>query len=199
LAQNDLEAVSDEASTWPLLEETRMVKAIPDGLHTLTAQLTIDGADKAIDWYKKAFGAELLTRAPDPSGKKVWHASIKIGDSVFFVNDAFPEMGGNAHVSSLWLYSDKVDQLWKRAVDAGGKVTMPIADMFWGDRSGTLLDPFGNRWSLGQHMKDMTPEEMQRAGDAFAAAQQQPDKQPAKPKAKAPQPKQAKPVKRSTS
>ena len=148
-----------------------MVKAIPDGMHTLTPQLTVDGADKAIDWYKQAFGAELLTRAPDPTGKKVWHASMKIGNSMFFINDAFPEMGGPAQMTSQWIYTENVDQLWKRAVDAGGKVMMPLADMFWGDRTGTLHDPFGNRWSLAQHTKDMTPAEMKQAQDAFVASQ----------------------------
>ncbi len=146
-----------------------MAKAIPEGMHTLTPQLTIDGCDKAIEWYGKAFGAELTTRAPDPSGKKVWHAAMRIGDSIFFLNDAFPDMGGGAHMSSIWIYTENVDQKWKRAVDAGGKVVMPLADMFWGDRMGTLVDPFGNRWSLAQHMKDMTPEEMKKAQDAFVA------------------------------
>ena len=145
-------------------------KAIPDGMHTLTAQLTIDGCDQAIGWYKRALGAELRSRAPDPSGKKVWHADMRIGDSVFFLNDAFPEMGGPAQPASLWLYADNIDQLWQRAVDAGAKITMPLADMFWGDRTGTLVDPFGNRWNLAQHIKDLTPEEMKRAQDAFVAS-----------------------------
>jgi PhnB protein len=146
-----------------------MAKAVPDGMHTITPQLTIDGCDKAIEWYKKAFGAELIARAPDPSGKKVWHAMMRIGSSMFFVNDTFPEMGGSASTASLWIYTDGVDQAWKRAVDAGGKVMMPMADMFWGDRMGTLSDPFGNRWNLSQHMKDLTPAEMQKAQDAFVA------------------------------
>jgi uncharacterized glyoxalase superfamily protein PhnB len=147
-----------------------MAKAIPEGMHTITPQLAIDGCDKAIDWFKKAFGAELLSRAPDPSGKKVWHASMKIGSSVFFVNDVFPEMGGGVQTASLWLYTENVDQAWKRAVDAGGKVTMPIGDMFWGDRLGQIVDPFGNKWNLAQHMKDMTPDEMKKAQDAFVAS-----------------------------
>lgn len=147
-----------------------MAKAVPEGMHTLTAQLTIDGCDKAIEWYQKAFGAELVARAPDPSGKKVWHAMMRIGDSMFFLNDTFPEMGGHAHPSSMWIYTDNVDQKWKRAVDAGGKPVMPLADMFWGDRMGTLTDPFGNRWSVAQHMKDMTPDEMKKAEDAFVAS-----------------------------
>ena len=146
-----------------------MAKAVPEGMHTITAQLAIDGCDKAIDWYKKAFGAELLSRAPDPSGKKVWHASMKIGNSVFFVNDVFPEMGGTVQTASLWLYADNIDSWWKRAVEAGGKPTMPMADMFWGDRLGQLVDPFGNKWNLAQHIKDLTPDEMKKAQDAFVA------------------------------
>jgi uncharacterized glyoxalase superfamily protein PhnB len=147
-----------------------MVKAIPEGMHTITPQLAMDNCDKAIEWYKKAFGAELLQRAPDPSGKKVWHAMLKIGNSIIFVNDIFPDMGGGVQTASLWLYTENVDQAWKRAVDAGGKVTMPIADMFWGDRLGQVADPFGNKWSLAQHIKDMTPEEMKKAQDAFVAS-----------------------------
>jgi uncharacterized glyoxalase superfamily protein PhnB len=146
------------------------VKAVPEGMHTLTPQLTIDGCDKAIEWYGKAFGAELQSRAPDPSGKKVWHAAMRIGNSVFFLNDTFPDMGGHAQPASLWLYTDNVDQWFKRATDAGAKVMMPMADMFWGDRMGTVIDPFGNRWSISQRMKDMTPAEMQKAGEAFAAS-----------------------------
>jgi PhnB protein len=148
-----------------------MAKAIPEGMHSITPHLTIDGCAKAIEWYKKALGAEEMMRAPDPSGQKIWHASMRIGNSIFFLNDAFPDMGGGAHMSSLWIYTDNVDQAWKRAVDAGGKPTMPLADMFWGDRMGTLTDPFGNRWSLAQHVKDMTPEEMKKAQDAFVASQ----------------------------
>lgn len=148
-----------------------MAKAVPEGMHTLTPQLAIDGCDKAIDWYKKAFGAELTSRAPDPSGKKVWHASMRIGDSQFFLNDVFPDMGGGAVTASLWIYTDKVDSWWKRASETpGAKVTMPIADMFWGDRMGQIQDPFGNKWTLAQHMKDLTPDEMQKAQDAFVAS-----------------------------
>ena len=145
------------------------VKPIPEGLHTLTPQLTVDGAADAIAFYKKAFGAEEVMRAPDPSGKKIWHAELRIGDSAIFVNDAFPEMGGPAHPSTLWVYRENVDALYKRAVDAGAKVAMPLADMFWGDRMGTVTDPWGNKWSLAQRVKTMTQEEMKKAGEAFAA------------------------------
>jgi uncharacterized glyoxalase superfamily protein PhnB len=148
-----------------------MAKAVPEGMHTLTTQLSIDGCDKAIEWFGKAFGAELVMRAPDPSGKKVWHAMMRIGDSMFFCNDVFPEMGSQGpNTASMWIYTDNVDQKWKRAVDAGAKVMMPLADMFWGDRMGTLMDPFGNRWSMSQHMKDLTPEEMKKAEQDFIAS-----------------------------
>jgi PhnB protein len=145
------------------------VKAIPEGLHTVTAQLTVDGASEAIEFYKRAFGAEELARAPDPSGKKIWHAEIRIGDSQLFINDAFPEMGGPANKTRLWLYSESVDALFKRAADAGATIKMPPADMFWGDRMGMLSDPWGNEWTLAQRVKDMTPDEMQEAQAAFVA------------------------------
>ena len=144
-----------------------MVKAIPEGLHTVTASLALDGAAEAIEFYKKAFGAQELARAPDPSGKKIWHAALRLGDSQIFVNDVFPEMGGAASKSSLWIYLEGVDAAWKRAVDAGCKVRMPLGDMFWGDRVGTLEDRWGIQWSLAQHTNDMTPAEMEQAQKAF--------------------------------
>jgi uncharacterized glyoxalase superfamily protein PhnB len=144
-------------------------KPIPAGYHTITAQLSIDGAAKAIDFYKKAFGAEELDRAPDPSGQKVWHAAIKIGDSMLFVNDVFPDMGGSPSHSSLWLYVPDTDAAFKRAVDAGAKATMPPADMFWGDRMGQVADPFGQKWTIATHVKDMTPAEMKSAQDKAVA------------------------------
>jgi len=95
---------------------------------------------------------------------------MRIGNSVFFLNDVFLDMGEPAHPAALWLYIDEVDKAWKRAVDAGAKVTMPLSDMFWGDRTGTVVDPFGNRWSLAQRIKNMTPLEMKQAQDAFVAS-----------------------------
>jgi len=97
------------------------VKAVPEGLHTITPQLAIDGCAKAMEWYKKAFGAEETGRAPDPTGQKVWHASMRIGSSQFFLNDVFPDMGGSAQTASLWIYTENVDQAWKRAIEAGGQ------------------------------------------------------------------------------
>jgi PhnB protein len=146
-----------------------MANPIPEGLHSLTPQLSVDGADKAIDFYKRAFGAKELMRAPDPSGKKVWHAQLSVGNSALFVNDIFPEMGGGAQTASLWLYVDGVDAMFERAVKAGATVKMPLVDMFWGDRMGTVTDPFGNSWNLAQHIKDMSPSEMKKAEDEFVA------------------------------
>jgi PhnB protein len=146
-----------------------MVRAIPEGLRTVTPAMTIDGCAEAIEFYKKAFGAVEENRAVDPSGKKVWHAQIRIGDSAIFVNDAFPEMGPVPGPVSLWLYSENVDAAFKRAVDAGAEVKMPLADMFWGDRLATVVDRWGHRWNLAQHTKDMTPEDMKSAGEAEAA------------------------------
>lgn len=148
------------------------VQAIPEGLHTLTPQLTIDGCDRAIDWYQRVFSAEVRSRAPDPSGKKVWHAELRIGNSVVFLNDTFPEMGGKPETASIWLYAEDIDTWWKRVVDAGAKVVMPLSDMFWGDRTGTVVDPFGNRWNLAQRMKNLSSAEMKQAQDAFVASQQ---------------------------
>ena len=144
-------------------------KFIPEGLHTVTAQLSIDGASDAIAFFQKAFGAEEVMRAADPSGKKIWHAELRIGDSKVFVNDTFPEMGGAATKSQLWIYTENVDALHRRATDAGAKAKMPLADMFWGDRVGTVVDPWGNDWTLATHLKDLTPAEMKAAADAFIA------------------------------
>jgi uncharacterized glyoxalase superfamily protein PhnB len=145
------------------------VKAIPEGLHTVTPQLTVDGASESIAFYKKAFGAEEISRAPDPSGRKIWHAEVRIGDSRVYVNDAFPDMGGPANKTRLWVYTENVDALYKRATEAGATVKMPLADMFWGDRLGTVADAWGNEWTLAQRMKDVTQEEMKQAQDAFVA------------------------------
>lgn len=146
------------------------VKGIPEGMHTVTPSLVMDGAADAIAFYKKAFGAEEMSRAMDPSGKKVWHGDIKIGDSRVFVNDSAPEMGAPAQPSRLFLYTENVDALFDRAVKAGATVKMPLADMFWGDRMGQVQDKWGNLWSLAQHIKDLTPKEMQKAQDEFVAS-----------------------------
>jgi PhnB protein len=151
------------------------VKHVPEGFHTITPQLSIDGAAAAIDFYKKAFGAEEVMRAPDPSGRKIWHALLRIGDSSIMVNDVFPEMGPDAKQSqaSLWLYIPDVDAWFKRAVDAGARQTMPPTDAFWGDRMAQVVDPFGQTWTLATHVKDMSPAEIQQAQEAVVAQMKQ--------------------------
>jgi uncharacterized glyoxalase superfamily protein PhnB len=147
------------------------VQPIPSGYHTITPHLSLEGAAAAIDFYKRAFGAEEIDRAPDPSGQKIWHAALRIGDSMIFVNDVFPDMGGAQSQSSMWLYVPDVDASFKRAVDAGAKPAMPPADMFWGDRMAQVADSFGQKWTIATRAKNMTPAEMQAAGEAFAAQQ----------------------------
>jgi PhnB protein len=148
------------------------VKAVPEGLTTLTPQLVVDGAEKAIAWYQKALGAEVVGKVMDPGGKLVWHAALRIGNAQLYLNDVMPGMGGGAERANLWVYGDDVDGRWKRAVEAGGaKVTMPLADQFWGDRVGQFEDPFGNKWTLAQRVKEPTLEEMEQASREFAASQ----------------------------
>jgi uncharacterized glyoxalase superfamily protein PhnB len=145
------------------------VHPVPNGYHTITAQLAIDGAQAAIDFYVNAFGAEVVDKAIDPSGAKIWHAALRIGRSMIFVNDVFPEMGGAPSQSSLWLYVHACDESFARAVAAGATANMPVADMFWGDRMGQVTDPFGQKWTIASRVKEMTPEEMKAAQDAFVA------------------------------
>jgi len=146
-----------------------MAKPIPEGLRTLTPSLTVEGAAEAIEFYKRAFGAEERSRALDPTGKKVWHAELRIGDSAFFINDTAPEMGATPSFSSLWIYTADADAAFDRAVKAGAKVTMPMADMFWGDRVGMLVDRWNIKWSIAKHVNDLSPAELQAAQDAFVA------------------------------
>ena len=108
-----------------------MPKAIPEGLRTVTPALTVDGCAEAIETWKKAFGAEERFRAPDPSGKKIWHAELRIGDSIIFCNDTMPEMPQTPRQARLWIYTEGVDRAFQRAKDAGLNVAMPPADMFW--------------------------------------------------------------------
>lgn len=145
------------------------VSPIPPGIHAVTPSITLKGCAEAIEFYKKAFGAEEVMRAPDPTGKLIWHAHIRIGDSPIFMSDEALNMGNPARPVSLWLYMDGVDAAFKRAVSAGCKVTMPLADMFWGDRMGKVTDKWGNDWAMAQHVKDMTPQEMEKAQKEFLA------------------------------
>jgi PhnB protein len=146
------------------------VQPIPKGFHTLTPQLSLEGAAEAIELFKRAFGAEEITRAPDPSGNKVWHAHLMIGNSAIFVNDVFPEMGGTAKSAGIWMYLEDADKAFKRAVDAGMKAVMAPTDMFWGDRFARVTDRWGNDWGMATHTQDMTPEEMKKAEQAAVVA-----------------------------
>lgn len=150
------------------------VKGVPDGTHSITAHLIVNNGAEAVAFYKNAFSAEVLGVHYTPDGK-VMHAELKVGDSRLMLADEFPgfgcgspkTLGGSPVV--LNLYSDNVDHLFDQAVRAGAVVTMPLANQFWGDRCGQLTDPFGHRWALGQHVEDVTPEEMERrAKEAFA-------------------------------
>lgn len=147
-------------------------KPIPEGMHTVTPHLIVNAAAKAIDFYKRAFGAQELGRHAMPDGR-IMHAAIKIGDSTVFLNDEFPEMGGerapvDGHSPvTLNLYVPDADAVFNQAVSAGAKVAMPLENMFWGDRYGTVVDPFGHRWSIATRVEDVTPEEMNRRAEAM--------------------------------
>ena len=147
---------------------TPQVDKIPRGMHTVTPHLICAGAAEAIEFYKQAFDAEELTRMPGQNGK-LMHASVRIGDSVVMLTDEFPDWGALGPTAlhgtpvTIHLYVEDVDAFAARAVAAGAKLKMPVADMFWGDRYGQLEDPFGHRWSVATHVRDVTPEEIQQA------------------------------------
>lgn len=149
------------------------VKPIPDGYGTVTPTITVHEAAKAIEFYKKAFDAQEIFRFPSPDGKTIMHAEIKIGNSIVMLNDEFPQMncrspqsiGGTG--SSIFLYVNDADATFNKAVSAGAKPLVPLMDAFWGDRFGSIQDPFGHVWSIATHKKDMTPEEIKTAQEAF--------------------------------
>ena len=150
------------------------VKPIPEGYHTLTPYLTVRDAFRAIEFYKQAFGAQERGVMKGPDGK-VMHAELKIGDSIIMLGDEFPEYGALSPLSTggagmgLHIYVDGVDAAFDRAVKAGARVDMPVSDQFWGDRYGKLTDPFGHKWSIATHTKDMSAEEMKRNMDEAMA------------------------------
>jgi len=152
-----------------------MTKPIPDGYHSVTPYLIINGATAALDYYTRAFGAIELFRMPAPEGK-IGHAEIKIGDSPIMLADECPEMGYKSPQSlggspvSLMIYVDDVDTIFKQAIAAGGKEQRPVKDQFYGDRSGTLEDPFGHVWHVATHKEDVSAEEMERRAKAHTAA-----------------------------
>ena len=147
---------------------------IPEGYHTLTTYLTMDNAAEAIDYYKDVFGAKERIRMEAPDGK-IGHAELEIGDSLLMLSDAFPgatsrpptELGGTT--AGAFMYVEDVDGVVKRAVESGATITMEIADQFWGDRFGSITDPFGHSWSIATHVEDVPPEEIaERAKAAMA-------------------------------
>jgi PhnB protein len=151
------------------------VKPIPDGFHSVTPYLTVSDAEAAIAFYERAFGAKEVVRMDAPGGK-IGHAEVRVGDSLVMVSDAFPqssvrppsELGGTS--ASVFLYVEDVDAVVAEAVDAGATLTSEVADMFWGDRFGTITDPFGHIWSIATHVEDVPAEEMaERAKAAMAA------------------------------
>lgn len=153
---------------------TAKAKAVPEGFHTITPYLVVRDASKAVDFYKKAFGAEVRGIHYTPDGK-IMNADLKIGDSIVLMSDEFPAMkvlspqslGGSS--VTIHIYTEDVDANFNRAVSAGATVVMPVMDMFWGDRYGQLADPFGHRWSLATHIEDLTSDEIEKRGPAAMA------------------------------
>jgi uncharacterized glyoxalase superfamily protein PhnB len=149
-------------------EENRTgVERIPAGMHTVTPHLICADAAQAIEFYQRAFGAAELSRLPGADGK-IMHASIRIGDSVIMLNDELPQWGAFGPKSlkgspvTIHLYVEDADAFFAQAVQAGAKATMPLEDAFWGDRYGKVEDPFGHQWSIATHLRDVTPEEMEK-------------------------------------
>ncbi len=152
---------------------TTEVKPVQEGFHTITPSIIVSDAAKALDFYKRALGAEVLFSQTTPDGSKVVHSEIKVGNSIFFLNDEFPEMGARSPLSlggssiTLVLSVEDADSGFARAVEAGATSIMPVAEMFWGDRWGMVTDPFGHNWAFCTHVKDLSPEEVARASEEF--------------------------------
>ena len=153
-----------------------MTKPIPDGYHSITPYLIVDDANGAIDFYGRAFGATEKFRLP--MGDRIGHAELQFGDSIVMLADEFPEMGHlsprsrGGPTSSILLYVPDVDRAFRTALDAGAREEKPLTNEFWGDRMGTLSDPYGHKWSLATHVRDVSPEEMQRKMQEMAREKQ---------------------------
>jgi PhnB protein len=153
-----------------------MPNAVREGYQTVTPALTVRNGAEAIEFYKKAFGAEEIMRVPGPDGKSIMHAEIRVGTSRIMLGDEAPSMGCLAPVTlggpggSLYVYVPDVDAAFKQAVAAGAKALMPVNDMFYGDRFGQVEDPSGHRWGLATHVEDLAPEEMARRQREFFAS-----------------------------
>jgi PhnB protein len=151
------------------------VKPIPEGFHTVTPTLTVNNAAEAIEFYKRALGAQELMRMANPDGK-IGHAELKIGDSIIFLADEMSMPGAprspqtlGGVTGGLYIYVEDVDKAFERAVGAGGKATSPVQDMFWGDRHGSFVDPFGHTWSLSTHTRDLSEQEIAEGAKKFMA------------------------------
>ena len=150
------------------------VQPVPEGYHTVTPYLAVDDASAAIDFYERAFGAKERVRMLGPDGK-IGHAELEIGDSHVMLSDPFPqftprppkELGGTS--VGVFVYVDNVDELVQQAVDAGATLMMEPDDMFWGDRFGSVMDPFGHSWQIATHVEDVPPEEMAKRSEEWAA------------------------------
>ncbi|HEY5753527.1 MAG TPA: VOC family protein [Chthoniobacterales bacterium] len=159
--------IAEKTATGAASATRTKVKPIPDGMPSITPHLVCAGAADAIEFYKKAFNAVELGRLAGPDGK-IMHASVRIGDSVLMLNDEFPDWGAlgpkalKGSPVTIHLYVEDVDAAFDQAVSAGAKITMPLADTFWGDRYGVLEDPFGHHWSMATHIQDLSPEEIQK-------------------------------------
>jgi PhnB protein len=145
------------------------VRPIPEGYHSISPQLTCRDASRAIEFYKKVFGAKEIMRMESPGGK-IGHAELQIGDSRIMVNDEFPGVSvapnpSGQHASSLFLYTEDVDTVFNRAVQAGARVDMKLDNQFWGDRYGKFTDPFGHQWGVATHVEDVAPAEMKRRSE----------------------------------
>ena len=150
-----------------------MAQSMPGGYHAVTPSLTFKDSKKAIEFYQKAFSAKVLELFPNPAGPGIMHATIQIGDSIVMMADEGPQcqsaetLGGSP--ITLYLYVPDADAAFKQAVAAGGTVTMPVADMFWGDRAGQIKDPFGYCWMIATHTQDLTQEQIRKGAEAFFA------------------------------
>ena len=148
----------------------KAAKPVPEGFHTITPQLTMENAGQVIDWYKRAFGAQEVSRSLGPDGK-VMHAEVRIGNSPFFVNDVMPQQKGPRDLggspASFWLYVEDSDRVFNTAVAAGGTVQMPLDNQFWGDRAGAVADPAGYTWWIATRKEDLSQEEIRKRADEF--------------------------------
>jgi uncharacterized glyoxalase superfamily protein PhnB len=153
-----------------------MVKSIPDGFHTITPSIVLNNSKEAIEFYKKVFDAKEIYQMPTPDGKTM-HAMIQIGDSFVMMSDEFPQMGTRSPTTvggtstTIHLYVEDADKVYNKAIEVGATPTTPMMDMFWGDRFGSVLDPFGHSWAIATHKIDVLPEEMHKAAEEFMTKQ----------------------------